>query len=208
MHDSARPFSRLQSTQNPSPSGEGRSTFDVRGRGNVAGGMTMRSIAALTGLLAAIFTASLSAQSAGQPVTEAALKTLVAQPERVVVVLTDQNVYMALRAGSITSIAGTMLEIAIPSDSIAMEGSVRVLGDPPSERSTAAADVVDVLSAKWSPPIDGGGSFWQLGDGTRKPGEFLQLKTGQTQPGLKINVKAVLTWWCKEPGATCQNPKR
>ncbi|OLE84755.1 MAG: hypothetical protein AUF76_02565 [Acidobacteria bacterium 13_1_20CM_2_65_9] len=28
MHDSARHFSRLQSTQNPSPSGEGGSIFD------------------------------------------------------------------------------------------------------------------------------------------------------------------------------------
>ncbi|MEX2269985.1 MAG: hypothetical protein WD690_00850 [Vicinamibacterales bacterium] len=163
------------------------------------------------GLYALVAVVNVSAQATtSAPVTEAALRSLCSEPSRVIVVLSAANVYMALSAGSVTKISGSTLEIAEPADSIVIANNVRVLGEPPSERPVTAADVVDVLTSKWGedPFPTGGASFWQLGDGTRKPGEFLQIKKGETQPGLKIAVTAILTWWCEEPGPECKNPSR
>jgi hypothetical protein len=137
------------------------------------------------------------------PVTEGALSQLCSEKERVVVVLSAKNVWVAVRAASVTQIEGGTLVIGAPADSILVENKVRSRG---AERPPTKEDVLEVVT-HWYPPFDGKTISWFLEGGKASKLEYIQFTKGQTLKDLRIDVQTILTWFCPEPGLGCHEPK-
>ena len=138
------------------------------------------------------------------PTPSAALKEALREPARVVVVQDTADVYWAVQAGHVRLASPTSITVPSGVDVIVFEDRVRELGK--GERKPLKGDFIDTLRDTWYPPFTKRENVhWLMS--TQQPAAMIQITKGRFAVAQTVIVKAVITWWCRTPDATCHSPK-
>src|SRR6185369_16202623 len=109
----------------------------------------------------------------------------------------------AVKAGSIATISGNTVEVPAHSNTIILENKIIAVGG--NDRAPTKRDLMEAVRDNWYEPFEGKQTYWDLTG--HKPAEMIQIAKGQYGQPKKIEVKAIVTWWCAKEGPNCHNPK-
>lgn len=154
-------------------------------------------------LLGSIATAS--AQTTTEVVaTEAELRNLISEPERIIILRDAKDVFWAVKASSVAGISGAIVEVGAETNTIILENKIVVIGG--NNRAPTRQDLVEAVRDNWYEPFEGKQTYWDLTG--HKPAEMIQIAKGQYAEPKKIEVKQIVTWWCAQEGPKCHNAKQ
>ena len=135
--------------------------------------------------------------------TENELKKLVAEKERIIIVQDTTDVYWAVKASNASNINKTTIVVPRLTDVMIIENKVVVVGGTP--RSPTKQDLLEVVRDNWTEPLESKKTYWSFTG--REPGELIQIAKGQYAEPKSIEVKKIISWWCRKTGPDCHAPK-
>jgi hypothetical protein len=176
----------------------------IRQKNGDTPGVHMNHFNRLTTLISFFFSvAAAVAQTSSAAPTDAELRELISEPDRVVILLGTKDVYWAVKARSVGTISGATVDILAHTNTIILENKIVVIGG--ADRAPTKKDLLEAVRDNWYEPFEGKQTYWDLTG--HKPAELIQIAKGQYGQPKKIEVKAIVTWWCAKEGPNCHNPK-
>ena len=153
------------------------------------------------GFLFPVLAAAAQTPSAGP--SEAQLRRLISEPERIVILQDTKDVFWAVKASSVATISGATVEIPARMNTIIIENKIVVVGG--NDRTPTKKDLLEAVRDNWYEPFEGKQTYWELTG--HKPAEMIQTAKGQYARPKQLEVKAIVTWWCAKEGPNCHSPK-
>lgn len=147
--------------------------------------------------------AAAAAQTSSTAPTDAELRKLISEPDRVIILLDTKDVYWAVKAESVDAISGATVDIPARTNTIILENKIVVIGG--ADRPPTKKDLLEAVGDNWYEPFAGKETYWDLTG--HKPAEMIQIAKGRYGQPKKIEVKTIVTWWCAKEGPNCHNPK-
>jgi hypothetical protein len=149
-----------------------------------------------------LVSAAASGQTPNSVPTEAELRKLISEPERVVILRDTKDVYWSVKAGSVGTISAATIHIPAYTNTLILENKILVGG---ADRAPTKKDLLEAVRDNWYEPFAGKQTYWDLTG--HQPAEMIQIAKGQYGQPKKVEVKAIVTWWCAKEGPNCHNPK-